>query len=267
MTDKPNHHRPFKPGASRRKPDQRPRRPGLPPEGPVHLYGLHTVEAAFRNKARKRIKLYATENAQRRLAERDVPIDVPIETVMPKVLDRMVTKDAVHQGMILEADPLPAYGVKELKGAKLVLALDQVTDPHNVGAILRSAVALAADAVVTTERHAPEEGPVLAKSASGALDMIRHVRVRNMARFVTEMGEQGFQCIALDSDGPATLEDTVFTDKTVLVLGSEGKGVRQGVREACSTLARLDMPGEIRSLNVSNAAVLSLYLARSKMGL
>jgi tRNA(Leu) C34 or U34 (ribose-2'-O)-methylase TrmL len=153
-----------------------------------------------------------------------------------------------------------------LKGARLILALDQVTDPHNVGAILRSAVALDADAVVTTERHAPEEGPVLAKSASGALDMIKHVRVKNMARFITEMKEQGFGCIALDSDGPASLEDTDFTEKTVLVLGSEGKGVRQGVREACGLLARLDMPGEIRSLNVSNAAVLSLYVARHEDG-
>ncbi|MES0881607.1 TrmH family RNA methyltransferase [Roseibium sp. SCP14] len=244
-----------------------PRRPGLPPEGPVLLYGLHTVEAAFANRDRKRLKLFATENAQRRLEERGVKIDVPVETMMPKALDRMVTKDAVHQGMILEADPLPAYGAEHLKGARLILALDQVTDPHNVGAILRSAVALNADAVVTTERHAPEEGPVLAKSASGALDMIRHVRVKNMARFVTEMKDQGFGCIALDSDGPASLEDTAFTDKTVLVLGSEGKGVRQGVREACGLLARLDMPGEIRSLNVSNAAVLSLYVARMKMGL
>ncbi|MFD1696777.1 TrmH family RNA methyltransferase [Roseibium aestuarii] len=266
MTDTPQ-----KPGAYARKKKPfvkpGPRRPGLPPEGPVLLYGLHTVEAAFANRARKRIKLYATENAVNRLQERGVKIDVPVEMKMPRELDRMVTKDAVHQGMILEADPLPAYGSFDLKGARLVLALDQVTDPHNVGAILRSAVALAVDAVVTTERHAPEEGPVLAKSASGALDMIRHVRVKNMSRFIDEMKDQGFTCIALDSDGPATLEDTDFGDRTVLVLGSEGKGVRQGVREACGTLARLDMPGEIRSLNVSNAAVLSLYVARKKLGL
>ena len=167
-----------------------PRRPGLPPEGPILLYGLHTVAAAFANKDRKRLKLFATENAQNRLVERGVKIDVPVETMMPRALDRMVTKDAVHQGMILEADALPAYGPEHLKGARLILALDQVTDPHNVGAILRSAVALDADAVVTTERHAPEEGPVLAKSASGALDMIKHVRVKNMARFVTEMKDQ-----------------------------------------------------------------------------
>lgn len=244
-----------------------PRRPGQPPDGPVLLYGLHTVEAAFQNKDRTRRKLFATENAQRRLLEKGVVMDVPVETCLPKALDRMVGKDAVHQGAILEAEPLPLYGVTELAGARLVLALDQVTDPHNVGAILRSATALHADAVVTTERHAPEEGPVLAKSASGALDMIKHVRVKNMARFIADMREAGFGCIALDSDGPSSLENAVFTDKTVLVLGSEGKGVRHGVREACETLARLDMPGAIRSLNVSNAAVLSLYIARVKMGL
>jgi tRNA(Leu) C34 or U34 (ribose-2'-O)-methylase TrmL len=124
--------------------------------------------------------------------------------------------------------PCPPSGVRDLGRARLVLALDQITDPHNVGAILRSAVALGADAVVTTERHAPEEGPVLAKSASGALDMIRHVRVKNMARFVTEMRDSGFRTIALDSEGPARLEETPTGDKVLLVLGSEGKGVRQG---------------------------------------
>ncbi|WP_349357399.1 RNA methyltransferase [Stappia sp.] len=233
--------------------------------GPLRLYGLHTVEAAFRNPARRRHRLYATENALRRLTERDIAPDVPVEILPPRKLDQMVGRDAVHQGVVLEADPLPAYGAEDLSRARMVLALDQVTDPHNVGAILRSAVALGADAVVTTERHAPEEGPVLAKSASGALDMIRHVRVKNMARFVGEMRAAGFRAVALDSAGPARLEDTELGDRVLLVLGSEGKGVRQGVREACDALARLDMPGEIASLNVSNAAVLSLYIVRQAL--
>ncbi len=269
MTDDKNNRPSLQKGHRGGKPFSKPapRRPGLPPEGPILLYGLHTVEAAFANPERSRLKLFATENALRRLAERHVTIDVPVETLSPRALDKMVTKDAVHQGAILEANPLPAYGAENLKGARLVLALDQITDPHNVGAILRSAVAMNADAVVTTERHAPEEGSVLAKSASGALDMIKHVRVKNMARFVGEMRDKDFTAIALDSDGPASLEETEFTGKTLLVLGSEGKGVRQGVREACDRLARLDMPGKIRSLNVSNAAVLALYVARTKMGL
>lgn len=259
-------HSPRKPSLGRAN---RPRRqPGnLEVSGPIHLYGLHTVEAAFANPERKRHRLFATPNAIRRLEERGVFPDVPVEEASPKSLQRMVGQDAVHQGVVLEVDPLPAYGVRELKGARLVLALDQVTDPHNVGAILRSAVALGADAVVTTERHAPDEGPVLAKSASGALDLIRHVRVKNMARFLEEMGTQGFQRIALDSEGEASLEETPFAANVVLVLGSEGKGVRQGVRAVCDHLARLDMPGRIRSLNVSNAAVLALYISRVGMGL
>ncbi|WP_068314140.1 TrmH family RNA methyltransferase [Polycladidibacter hongkongensis] len=236
-------------------------------DGPMHIYGLHTLEAAFNNKERKRHKLFVTTNALRRLQERDINIDVPVEEMTPRQIDKLVPKDAVHQGAVLLCDPLPHYGAAHLKQGHLVLALDQVTDPHNVGAILRSALALGADAVVTTRRHAPEEGPVLAKTASGALDMIKHVRVQNMARFVEEMQDAGFQAIALDSEGPASLEQTEFTDKTLLVLGSEGKGVRQGIRETCGTLARLDMPGPIKSLNVSNAAVLSLYVARLKMGL
>lgn len=250
-----------------------PTRPGGPAgytdsDGPperLFLYGLHTLEAAFANKERVRYRLLATQNALRRLEERGVRIDVPIEESSPKVLQALVGKDAVHQGAVLEVAPLPPYGVEELKDATLVLALDQITDPHNVGAILRSAVALGADAVVTTERHAPEEGPVLAKAASGALDMIRHVRVRNMARFLEDMGKQGFQRIALDSEGDALLEDTAFSRKVVLVLGSEGKGVRQGVRAVCDSLAFLDMPGKIKSLNVSNAAVLALHVTRRGM--
>lgn len=258
-------HSPRSPAASR--PPRRRKQTGYSEEtGPILLYGLHTVEAAFANPERRRHRLFATPNALRRLQERGVTSDVPVEEATPKSLQKMVGQDAVHQGVVLEADPLPAYGVGELKGARLVLALDQITDPHNVGAILRSAVALGADAVVTTERHAPEEGPVLAKSASGALDLIRHVRVKNMARFLEELGDQGFQRIALDSEGEASLEEIPFAANVVLVLGSEGKGVRQGVRAVCDRLARLDMPGKIRSLNVSNAAVLALYIARGGMG-
>ncbi|KZL05965.1 RNA methyltransferase [Pseudovibrio sp. Ad26] len=236
-------------------------------DGPFYIYGLHTIEAAFRNPERTRHKLLITQNALRRLEERNLKIDVPVEEASPRDIDKLVGKDAVHQGAALLVDALPEYGPEELQDGQLVLALDQVTDPHNVGAILRSAVALSADAVVTTRRHAPEEGPVLAKTASGALDMIKHVRVPNMSRFVDEMRDKGYQAIALDSEGPNSVENTTFTDKTLLVLGSEGKGVREGVRKNCDALARLDMPGEIKSLNVSNAAILSLYVARMKMGL
>ena len=262
-----------------RKPNRRPAAPrarfGRRPDkgeqtaasGPILLYGLHTVEAAFSNPDRKRHRLVATRNALQRLEDRGVQVDVPVDLVDPRSIARQLPRDAVHQGVLLQADPLPAYDLQSLGDARLVLALDQVTDPHNVGAILRSSVAMAADAVVTTHRHAPEEGAVLAKSASGALDLVRHLKVANMVRFLNEAGEAGFTRVALDSEGPAPLEETELGERLVLVLGAEGKGVRQGVREACDTLARLDMPGRIRSLNVSNAAVLALYVARAKLGL
>ncbi|AXS42639.1 RNA methyltransferase [Breoghania sp. L-A4] len=265
--NKPRGAKPYDRNKGRGRPPAHRAKPGTPPEGPLYLYGLHTVEAALANPERKRIKMYVTLNAQRRLEERNLTIDVPVEVMEPRAIARMVPDDAVHQGVILEVEALPVYGLEHLRDAKLVLALDQLTDPHNVGAILRSAVALGVDAVVSTLRHSPEESAVLAKSASGALDMIRFMRVQNMARFIEEAGEAGFQRIALDSEGPATLEDTEFGDKVILVLGSEGKGVRQGVRGGCDTLARLDMPGKIHSLNVSNAAVLALYIARQKLGL
>ncbi|MDJ0933729.1 RNA methyltransferase [Breoghania sp.] len=261
------------PNRSSGKPSRRPSRPtphrnrSEPSEGPILIYGLHIVEAAFANPDRKRHRLVATRNALQRLEERGVVVDVPVDLVDPRFIACQLPRDAVHQGVLLQVDPLPAYDLQSLGEARLVLALDQVTDPHNVGAILRSAVALGADAVVTTYRHAPEEGAVLAKSASGALDMVRNLKVRNMAKFVTEAGEAGFTRVALDSDGPASLEETDLGEKLILVLGAEGKGARQGVREACDTLARLDMPGKIRSLNVSNAAVLALYIARGKLGL
>ncbi|WP_057463283.1 RNA methyltransferase, partial [Pseudovibrio sp. POLY-S9] len=180
-------------------------------DGPFYIYGLHTIEAAFRNPGRTRHKLLITQNALRRLEERNLKIDVPVEEASPRDIDKLVGKDAVHQGAALLVDALPEYGPEELQDGQLVLALDQVTDPHNVGAILRSAVALSADAVVTTRRHAPEEGPVLAKTASGALDMIKHVRVPNMSRFVDEMRDKGYQAIALDSEGPNSVENTTFT--------------------------------------------------------
>lgn len=264
--------KPSKPRRGDRRPGGKPgpgawRAKAQPAAGPLLLYGLHTVEAAFANPDRKRHRLVATRNALARLEERGVTIDVPVDLVDPRSIARQLPRDAVHQGVLLQADPLPAYDLTSLGQARLVLALDQVTDPHNVGAILRSAVALDADAVVTTHRHAPEEGAVLAKSASGALDLVRHLKVANMARFVAEAREAGFTCVALDSDGPAPLEETDLGERLILVLGAEGKGVRQGVRENCDVLARLDMPGKIRSLNVSNAAVLALYIARGKLGL
>ena len=230
----------------RRKEDWTP--PPLAPEQ-VFLYGLHTVRAAIANPERRNIRLSVTQNALARLdvgPEDKLPF--PVDIVSPQEIDKHLGPDAIHQGVMLETRPLPV--------------LDQVTDPHNVGAIMRSAVAFGCGAVITTQRHSPAESGVLAKSASGALEMIPYIQITNLADALTQLHALGFTTIGLDSEGPEPLEGTFAGDRIALVLGNEGKGLRQKTRETVNALARLDMPGEIKSLNVSNAAAISLYAAR-----
>lgn len=237
--------------------------PQMPAET-VWLYGIHTVKAAIDNPERKLIKLHVTRNALARLDLNDAQMaGLTVEIVAPQDIDKLTGPDAIHQGALLEARPLPVRKLDSLKDRPLLLVLDQVTDPHNVGAIMRSAVAFDAGAVITTERHSPTESGVFAKSASGALEMIPYVQITNLADTLEQLKALGFHTIGLDSDGPVPLEGTFSGKKIALVLGSEGKGLRQKTRATCDALARLDMPGAIRSLNVSNAAAISLYAARS----
>ncbi|QOZ26789.1 23S rRNA (guanosine(2251)-2'-O)-methyltransferase RlmB [Bradyrhizobium sp. CCBAU 51753] len=236
-------------------------------DGPVILYGWHTVSAALANPERRIRKLYLTENAAKRLADENIKTRVTPEIVRPGDLDRRLTPDAVHQGLLAEADPLPSPDIDTLALEGIVLVLDQITDPHNVGAILRSAAAFAVKAIVTTARHSPEATGVLAKSASGALELVPVVTVQNLARALTELNDRGFQTVGLDSQGAEDLGKVELQQPLALVLGAEGKGLRQLTRETCRTVARLDMPGEIKSLNVSNAAVLALYIGASRLGL
>jgi 23S rRNA (guanosine2251-2'-O)-methyltransferase len=219
------------------------------------------VKAALENPVRRFHRILATENAARRLAEDGVALPMAPELVRPDVIDARLGPDAVHQGLLAETDPLSAPAADELEPAGVVLVLDQVTDPHNVGAILRSAVAFGAGALITTARHSPHESGVLAKSASGALEHIDQIEVKNLADALGQLHEAGFRTIGLDSEGPEELEKSLSGEKIALVLGAEGKGLRQKTRETVTTLARLDMPGPIRSLNVPNAAAISLYAA------
>jgi 23S rRNA (guanosine2251-2'-O)-methyltransferase len=228
----------------------------------VYLFGLHTVRAAFENPSRKIVKLLTNEAAWERLNIGDTDkMPFPVEMIESRDLDRLLGKDAIHQGIVAEVLPLPVKSLDQLKDTHLVVILDEVTDPHNVGAIMRSAVALGAGAIITTARNSPQESGVLAKSASGALEMIDYIQVKNLGHALEELHFIGFQSIGLDSKGPAALEETFQNDQIALVLGAEGKGLRHKTREIVSDLARLDMPGEIKSLNVSNAATLSLYAA------
>ena len=240
---------------------------GEEPDGPVILYGWHTVAAALANPQRNIRKLILSENAARRLADENIDTKVTPEIVRPALIDARLGPDAVHQGLLAEADPLPSPDIETLPEDGIVLVLDQITDPHNVGAILRSAAAFAVKAIVTTARHSPEATGVLAKSASGALELVPLVTVQNLARALTEMNERGFLTVGLDSQGAENLGAVELRQPLALVLGAEGKGLRQLTRETCSTVARLDMPGEIKSLNVSNAAVLALYIGASRLGL
>lgn len=170
----------------------------------VFLYGLHTVRAALDNPERKLIKLSVTQNAFARLdIGEPETLSFPVEFVSPQDIDKVLGPEAIHQGVMLETRPLPVRRLEGLKASPLLLVLDQVTDPHNVGAIMRSAVAFGAGAIITTQRHSPTESGVLAKSASGALELIPYIQITNLADAIEELHRLGFQTIGLDSEGPA----------------------------------------------------------------
>jgi 23S rRNA (guanosine2251-2'-O)-methyltransferase len=236
------------------------------PEGRIRLYGLHTVREALANPRRKIRAMRITRNAANRLGLGDpASLPFPVEFCEPRLLDEICGPDAVHQGVMIEADVLKTRPLSSLGETRIVLVLDQVTDPHNVGAILRSAVAFGAGALVTTARHSPGESGVLAKAASGALEHIDLIEVRNLAQALEELSAAGFRTIGLDSAGPEPLEEAGPAGRIALVLGAEGKGLREKTRDTVEVLARLDMPGEIKSLNVSNAAAVALYVACSRL--
>jgi 23S rRNA (guanosine2251-2'-O)-methyltransferase len=239
----------------------RPPRGDDAPSGLAVLYGWHTVTAALANPARQIRRLLLTENAARRLAADGIALPVTPELVRPDVLAARLTPDAVHQGLLAEADPLPYPDIAELPAEGIVLVLDQITDPHNVGAILRTAAAFAVAAIVTTARHSPEATGVLAKAASGALELIPIVTVQNLARGLVALKERGFVVVGLDSGAADDLGALELRAPLALVLGAEGKGLRQLTGATCDRLARLNLPGAIKSLNVSNAAALALYIA------
>jgi 23S rRNA (guanosine2251-2'-O)-methyltransferase len=228
-------------------------------EDVIVLYGWHPVVEALRNEHRGVRRLLATENSASRLHEAVPELRIQLELVRPHDISRLLEPDAVHQGLYLEADPLPSPTLETLPDSALVLALDQITDPHNVGAIVRTAAAFNVDAILTTARHSPSATGVLAKSASGGLEHVPFVIVRNLAEALIALGERGFQRIGLDSEGDTPLDTVAVRRPLVVALGAEGKGLRQRTKECCDVVGRLDMPGAIKSLNVSNATAITLY--------
>ena len=246
----------------RRVPNYASRSPGERRTDRLFVYGIHPVLAALANPRRTVLRVIGTPNALARLAESGATLPSPPEEATPHDLDRLLGAEAVHQGIAIEVAPLDPFPIESLREARLVVVLDQLTDPHNVGAILRSALAFGADAVLSTARHAPAETGVLAKSASGALDRLPLVVVPNLARALEHLVGFGFLTIGLDSEAEDLLDATLSGDRIALVLGAEGKGLRRLTRETCDRLARLPTAGPLASLNVSNAAAVALYVAR-----
>jgi rRNA methylase, putative, group 3 len=233
-----------------------------PDTGPVYLYGLHTVRAALDNPARLKKELLVTPNALNRLRETGAQFGkLKITETNPRELDRLLGGEAVHQGAALEVDPVSRFGLDDLHEPTLVVVLDQLTDPHNVGAILRTACAFGADAVITTARHSPRETGVMAKAASGALDLVPMIEVRNLGDALEKLKGRGMLVLGFDSEAEAPLRPRADSRPLAVVLGAEGKGLRQRTRELCDEMVRLDMPGPIKSLNVSNAAAIALFAA------
>jgi len=259
-----NRSRSFAPKGGRR-PSHAFRKPARDADAPVILYGWHSVAAALRNPARKIRRLWATENALRRLADDGIAAPRQTELVRPDAIAARLPGDAVHQGLLAEADPLPAPDIEELKDG-VVLVLDQITDPHNVGAIVRTAAAFGVAAIVTTARHSPEATGVLAKSASGGLEAVPLVTVTNLARGLEVLKASGLLVVGLAGEGDVDLGSVELKTPLALVLGAEGKGLRQLTRATCDVIARLELPGAIKSLNVSNAAAVALYIATARVG-
>jgi 23S rRNA (guanosine2251-2'-O)-methyltransferase len=226
------------------------------------FWGKHAVAAALDNPDRKVLKAWTTREAA---AFMNFPDEVPVTFAEAPDLGRLVPSDAPHQGVVIEVEPLEEQWLGDvLAGADekaVLLVLDQVTDPHNVGAILRSAAAFGALGIVTQDRHAPPEGGALAKAASGALEVVPWVRVVNLARALEEMAEAGFWRIGLAGEARSTLAEALGPPKVALVLGAEGPGMRQNIRDHCDALAKLPITRAVESLNVSNAAAVALYAA------
>jgi 23S rRNA (guanosine2251-2'-O)-methyltransferase len=240
------------------KPARKHRRSGSPAPARSIIYGWHSALAALQNPERIIHGIHATANAANRLAQTGLSLP-GLEIHDNRAIDSFAGDGAVHQGLVVICDPLPDRDLASITGAGLIVVLDQITDPHNVGAILRSAAAFGAGALVMTARHGPDNTGVLAKAASGGLEHVPVIRVTNLARALDQIADLGFLRIGLASEHMEKIELIPDAEGLALVLGAEGKGLRRLTKEKCDRLVRLDTPGPIASLNVSNAAAIALY--------
>ncbi len=245
-------------------------RPTQPPSNRPRFWGRHAVIAALANPERNVRRLWGTREA---LMVLDLPPVLPVTFADVADLGKMVPHDAAHQGLVAEVDALPDIWLGDLleMGAndqRPIIMLDQVTDPHNVGAVLRSAAAFNALGLITQDRHAPPESGALAKAASGALELVPWVRVVNLSRALDEIGDAGYWRIGLTGKTDMSLAQSLSTARICLVLGSEGEGMRQNTEAHCDVLAKLPISPRVESLNISNAAAIGLYAVttRPKLG-
>ncbi len=246
------------------------------------LWGRHACAAALDNPERQIRRVVASKNMAEALTPRALGLpegaqqqkNLRVEVMEPKAIDQLLGPEAVHQGIALEVLPLEPLEIEDVlpaarpadfpEGAQPLIVLDQVTDPHNVGAILRSAAAFGAAAVITTRDNAPAQGGVMARAAAGALDLVPLVYVTNLARALGEIKEAGYWVVGLDGEARQTMAEAKLSAATALVLGAEGKGMRRLTAESCDLLVRLPISEVMESLNVSNAAAIALYeLARA----
>lgn len=247
------------PAPARHKPLQHSHSKGMRPDS-VLLFGIHAVREALRSRRRTIRHLWATPATAERLAADIAAKNITPDIVALDAISARLPPDSVHQGILAEVAPLPPFEIEDLPATGLVLILDQVTDPHNLGAIIRTAAAFNVDAIVTTERHSPALTGIVAKTASGALEHVPIITIVNLARALEDIADRGYVCVGLDSEGPRALSDIPLARPLALVLGAEGKGLRRLTREKCDHLARIDMPGPIKSLNVSNACAVALTI-------
>ncbi len=246
----------------RNRPNSHKRKSPARPNGSSEnwLWGVHAVSAALANPKRKLKRLVGTKNGLDRLASKPGRSEI----LEPGAIDGLLPRDAVHQGLAAQFEPLPPVQIEDViaSGAKRVVVLDQVSDPHNLGAIFRSAAAFGFDALVLQTRNAPPISGIVGKAAVGAIETVNECRVVNIARALDALNEVGFHTVGLAGEGRAQIDRAVSgAAKLAIVLGAEGPGLRPGVAKACAELARIPIASEMESLNVSNAAAIAFYEA------
>jgi 23S rRNA (guanosine2251-2'-O)-methyltransferase len=244
-------------------------RPSQAPAGRPRIWGRHAVTAALANPDRTVKRVWGTREALAAFGA--FPPHIPVTYAEVADLGRLVPSDAPHQGVVIEVEPLPDIWLGDLlergvDNQRPLVVLDQVTDPHNVGAVLRSAAAFNALGLVTQDRHAPPESGALARAASGALELVPWVRVVNLARALDEIAEAGYWRIGLTGTADRTIAEAVGQARVALVLGAEGEGMRQNTEAHCDELAKLPISPRVESLNISNAAAIALYAVATRAG-